>query len=40
MTRSLDLPRECAAAVFVGGGRPLEIRRFEVPRSLEPGAAI
>jgi len=36
----LGPPRECAAAVFVEKGRPLEIRRFEVPRSLEPGAAL
>ena len=30
----------CNAAVFTEVGRPLEMRQFELPESLEPGAAL
>jgi alcohol dehydrogenase len=34
------LGKECKAAVFSEVGKPLEIRQFELPHRLEPGAAL
>ncbi len=35
------MPRTtCRAAVFVEAGKPLEIRRFELPEIMEPGSAL
>ncbi len=41
LERALDMPgKKCNAAVFVEPGKPLEIRRFDLPDKLEPKAAL
>lgn len=32
--------KSCRAAVFSGPGKPLRIQQFDLPRSIEPGAAV
>lgn len=34
------IPETCHAAVFVEPGKPLELRTFELPKSIEQGAAL